>query len=354
VTTQPEAGPNEQTSANQITKPWRELIALVLVGANAVLLFVGLIDLLVPYSANVGFSSRAGGSFFDFVGIEAIVLPLLAVLLATHLKPAVPRAKLVTQAALVEYAVSAVFGVIALLAWLFGSLVDGEVRAAFTGLLVRIAYAGIFAAASFLIYKIWRTLYYVPRPKTQPGMYGTPGAPGGYPPAGPGPMGQGQQGPGQPGYGAPTAYGQPGYQPPPAYPGSTPPAPPTFGGPASQTSTGAPGQPGAYPPPSGPTPTASGPTAGAPAPTTEPATWPPVPGPGQAGALSPQATQTITAPATGAPAPAGPIPDPPTAPIPTADGDRTQVINPASQQPSAGSAPPPASADDEPTRPDMH
>jgi len=351
VTTQPEAGPNEQTSANQITKPWRELIALVLVGANAVLLFVGLIDLLVPYSASVGFSSRAGGSFFDFVGIEAIVLPLLAVLLATHLKPAVPRAKLVTQVALVEYAVSAVFGLIALLAWLFGSLVDGEVRAAFTGLLVRIAYAGIFAAASFLIYKIWRTLYYVPRPKPQPGVYGIPGAPGGYPPAGPGPMGQGQ-GPGQPGYGAPTAYGQPGYPPPPAYPGSTPPAPPTFGGPGSQTSpgaTGAPGQPGAYPPPGGPTPTAS-------APTTEPATWPPVPGPSgpqPAGAQSPQATQTITAPATGAPAPARPIPDPPTAPIPTSDGELTQVINPASQQPSAGSAPP-ASADEEPTRPDMH
>ncbi|GIF53021.1 hypothetical protein DFJ67_1041 [Asanoa ferruginea] len=371
MTTQPEAGPNEQTSANQITKPWRELIALVLVGANAVLLFVGLIDLLVPYSANVGFSSRAGGSFFDFVGIEAIVLPLLAVLLATHLKPAVPRAKLVTQVALAEYAVSAVFGVIALLAWLFGSLVDGEVRAAFTGLLVRIAYAGIFAAASFLIYKIWRTLYYVPRPKAQPGMYGTPGAPGGYPPAGPGPMGQGQQGPGQPGYGAPTAYGQPGYPPPPAYPGSTQSAPPTFGGPASQTSpgaTGAPGQPGAYPPPGGSTPTASGPAAStppaptastppapaAPAPTAEPATWPPVPGPGASEPAAAQATQTITAPATGAPAPARPIPDPPTAPIPTADGERTQVINPASQQPSAGSAPPPASADNEPTRPDMH
>ncbi|MEV4618925.1 hypothetical protein AB0J74_09505 [Asanoa sp. NPDC049573] len=343
MTTQPEAGPNEQTSANQITKPWRELIALVLVGANAVLLFVGLIDLLVPYSANVGFSSRAGGSFFDFAGIEAIVLPLLAVLLATHLKPAVPRAKLVTQVALVEYAVSAVFGVIALLAWLFGSLVDGEVRAAFTGLLVRIAYAGIFAAASFLIYKIWRTLYYVPRPKAQPGVYGTPGAPGGYPPAGPGPMGQGQ---GQPGYGTPAAHGQPGYPPPPAYPGSTPPAPPTFGGPGTQTApgaTGASGQPGAYPPPGGSTPTAS-------APSTEPATWPPVPGP--EGAQSPQATQTITAPP--AATPAAPIADPPTAPIPTSDGDRTQVINPASQQPSAGSAPPPSSADDEPTRPDMH
>jgi hypothetical protein len=328
VTTQPEAGSNEQTSANQITKPWRELIALVLVGANAVLLFVGLIDLLVPYSANVGFSSRAGGSFFDFVGIEAIVLPLLAVLVATHLKPPVPRAKLVTQVALAEYAVSAVFGVIALLAWLFGSLVDGEVRAAFTGLLVRIAYTGIFAAAAFLIYKVWRTLYYVPRPKPQPGVYG---APAGYPPAGPGPQGQGPH-QGQPGYGAP--YGQPGYPPPPAYPGAAP----GLGGPAApgQAPGATPGQsqPGAFPPPAGPTASA------------EPATWPPVPTGG-----TPQATQTITAP----PAPAtAPGVDSPTAPINTAEGERTQVINPASQQPSAGSAPPPAATSgDEPTRPDI-
>ncbi|MEV4533803.1 hypothetical protein AB0J82_08225 [Asanoa sp. NPDC049518] len=351
MTTQPEAGSTtEQTSANQITKPWRELIALVLVGANAVLLFVGLIDLLVPYSANVGFSSRAGGSFFDFAGIEAIVLPLLAVLLATHLKPAVPRAKLVTQVALAEYAVSAVFGVIALLAWLFGSLVDGEVRAAFTGLLVRIAYAGIFAAAGFLIYKVWRTLYYVPRPKPQPGMYG---APAGYPQPGPGQPGYGQGQPGQPGYGAPAAYGQPGYPPPPAYPGAAP----GLGGPGTPggqpaAGPGAPGQPGAYPPPAGPSASAS-----------EPATWPPVPGAG-----SPQATQTITAPPVSAPpvpptptptpapaSPAAPVAeaDEPTTAIPTPEGERTQVINPASQQPSAGSAPPPAAADDEPTRPDV-
>ncbi|GIF78403.1 hypothetical protein [Asanoa siamensis] len=336
MTTQPEAGSNEQTSANQITKPWRELIALVLVGANAVLLFVGLIDLLVPYSANVGFSSRAGGSFFDFVGIEAIVLPLLAVLLATHLKPPVPRAKLITQVALAEYAVSAVFGLIALLAWLFGSLVDGEVRAAFTGLLVRIAYTAIFAAAGFLIYKVWRTLYYVPRPKPQPGLYG---APAGYPPPGGGPMGgpvQGQgQGQGQQGYGAPNPYGQPSYPPPPAYPGAAP----GFGGPAAPTAqppagpAAAPGQPG------GPAPSASA----------EPSTWPPV-----AGATgAPQATQTITAPASPAPTTTGVQVDPPTAPIPTPEGERTQVINPASQQPSAGSAPPPAAPTDEPTRPDV-
>ena len=377
MTTQPEAGSSEGTPAVQITKPWRELIALVLVGANAVLLFVGLIDLFIPYSSNIGFSSRAGGSFFDFVGIEAIVLPLLAVLLATHIKPAVPRAKLITQAALVEYAVSAVFGVIALLAWLFGSLVDGEVRSAFTGLLVRIAYAGIFAAAAFVIFKVWRTLYYEPRPKPQPGVYGSAAGGPGYPPAG---------GPGGPGYGQ-----QPppsGFPPPPSFPGGAPGSTPPggYGGPGhpgpapsgpGQAGPGAPGQVGPGGPAQGPggpaglggnQPGAQAGPSGA-APPARPASAPPAPQPGpfgpQPGPAAPQSGPPAAGPTPNAaqrprptPGPAArPAPDPsgdaPTAPIVTHDTDRTQVINPASQQPSAGSAPPPPASDDEPTRPDI-
>ena len=346
MTTQPEAGSNEQTSANQITKPWRELIALVLVGANAVLLFVGLIDLLVPYSANVGFSSRAGGSFFDFAGIEAIVLPLLAVLLATHLKPPVPRAKLVTQVALAEYAVSAVFGVIALLAWLFGSLVDGEVRAAFTGLLVRIAYAGIFAAAAFLIYKVWRTLYYVPRPKPQPGMYGAPvGGPGGYPPAGPRPDGP-RAGPPRTARVRRTRRIRPARLPAAAglprrvLPASAARRHRVASPPRLRVHRGS--SPGRSRP--------GGPDA--------------VRVVGRAGDLAAGARRGFAAgdpddhrtpglePRRPPPAPAV-QPDPPTAAIPTPEDERTQVINPASQQPSAGSVPPPAASGDEPTRPDI-
>ena len=397
MTTQPEAGPSEGTPATEITKPWRELIALVLVGANAVLLLVGLIDLLIPYSENIGFSSRAGGSFFDFVGIEAIVLPLLAVLLATHIKPAVPRAKLITQIALVEYAVSAVFGVVALLAWLFGSLVDGEIRAAFTGLLVRIAYSGIFAAAGFVIYKVWRTLYYVPRPKPQPGVYGgPPGGGPGYPPAGPGhpgPQGPtGGYGPSSP-YSQPPGYGpQPGYPPPPTYPGS--PQPPGYGAPGPGPGPGGPGQSAAAPggatrPSPTPHPGVVPPGAGAPQGAWPPAGGPQIPttgpiphAPTSAG-YADESTRPITAsptsgppsaqpagfpqPTSAPPAPGRPSPQAAVAPhhtpsapnaaeapvLSTTDTDRTQLINPASQQPSAGTAPPPVSTGDEPTRPDL-
>ncbi|MFC7544791.1 hypothetical protein [Plantactinospora sp. GCM10030261] len=167
-------GPEPKPSAGQIIAPLRELAAVVLVGANALLLFVALIDLLIPVSGGPVFSSRVGGAFFDFVGLTAIVLPLVAVLLATIPQPPVGRAKLITQAAAVEYAVSAVFAVISFLVWMVNSLADLAFRALFTGVLVRTAFLTVFGIAAFAVYRVWRTLYYAPRPKREPGVYGRP------------------------------------------------------------------------------------------------------------------------------------------------------------------------------------
>lgn len=157
--------------ASQISNPLRELVALAVVSANAVLLLVGFIDLLIP-SAGTTFTSRSGAAYFDFAGIEGIVLPVLAVLLATHIQPAVPRAKQITTIAVGEYAVSAFFGVIALFTWLIGRLADGAFRDAFTGLLVRVAYVAIFAAAAFVVFRIWATLYYTPGERPHQAAYG--------------------------------------------------------------------------------------------------------------------------------------------------------------------------------------
>ncbi|RQX56637.1 hypothetical protein DLJ57_06570, partial [Micromonospora chalcea] len=203
MTSPAEPASGDAAQASQLIKPLRELAALVLLGANAVLLFVGLLRLLVPVDDYSTFSGRAGSTYFSFVGLEATVLPLLAVLIATVIRPVVPKAKLITQVALVEYAVSAVFGALTFLIWLVGRLADGEVLDAFLGLLTRAAWLALFAVAAFVVFKIWRTLYYVPKPKAQPGVYGQaqpgwpqqPGQPGGYP----GPGGYPQQpGPGYP------------------------------------------------------------------------------------------------------------------------------------------------------------
>ncbi|WP_253289888.1 hypothetical protein [Verrucosispora sioxanthis] len=188
MTSPAEPSPTDPTPARQVTGPLRELVALVLLGANAVFLFVGLIRLLTPQGAYSTVTGRAASSFFAFIGIEAVVLPVLAVLLATHLAPTVGRAKMITQVALVEYAVSAVLGGLTLLIWVVGRLAEAQLFDAMTGLLTRVAWVALFAAAAYVVWSVWQRLYHVPRPKPEPGLYGTPQQ--GWPqPGGPGQFG---------------------------------------------------------------------------------------------------------------------------------------------------------------------
>ncbi|MGC4761500.1 hypothetical protein ACLQ20_01400 [Micromonospora sp. DT46] len=244
MTSPAEPASTDATQASQLTKPLRELAAFVLLGANAVFLFVGLIRLVTPteYSTIGG---RAGSAFFAFVGVESVFLPLLAVLLATHVKPPVPKAKLITQVALGEYAFSALFGGLTFLFWTVDRLAEGEILDAFLGLLSRVAWLALFAVAAYVVFKVWRTLYYVPKPKPQPGVYGQPqpGWPqqqGGYPVPGqqvpgqqvpgqqvPGQQVPGQQVPGQQGgWQAPGPYGAPYGQQPAPYAGGPQPGSP--------------------------------------------------------------------------------------------------------------------------------
>ncbi|MET7836916.1 hypothetical protein [Micromonospora sediminicola] len=230
MTSPAEPASGDAAQASQLTKPLRELAALVLLGANAVLLFVGLLRLLVPVDDYSTFSGRAGSTFFAFVGLESTVLPVLAVLLATHVRPVLPKAKLITLVALIEYGVAAFFGALTFLIWLVGRLADGEVLDAFLGLLTRVAWLAVFAVAAYVVFTVWRRLYYVPKPKPQPGVYGQaqpgwpqqPGQPGGYPaPGGYPPAGVPPQ-PGQP----PAGYPQAGGPPQPGWPQAGPYGPP--------------------------------------------------------------------------------------------------------------------------------
>ncbi|MEV2240035.1 hypothetical protein [Micromonospora sp. NPDC049891] len=287
MTSPAEPPPTDPTPARQVTGPLRELVALVLLGANAVFLFVGLIRLLTPQGAYSTVTGRAASSFFAFIGIEAVVLPVLAVLLATHLAPTVGRAKLITQVALIEYAVSAVLGGLTLLIWVVGRLAEAQLFDAMTGLLTRVAWVALFAVAAYLVWSVWQRLYHVPRPKPEPGLYGTPQQ--GWPqPGGPGQFGgqPGQQGgwtpPGQPGgwgadrpaTGYPAGYpgaGHPGggqpNQPGVGQPGGYPTGGPTQGG---QSYQGGQGHQGGQPgwPLAGQSPSAGGPPE-------SPHTWPP-------------------------------------------------------------------------------
>jgi hypothetical protein len=297
LTTEPAAAPTDGTPASKLTKPLRELAALVLLGATAVFLFVALLDLLIPVDFdNNDFTMRSANSFSGFINLTTVGLPLLAVLLANHINPPVARAKLITLVALIEYAVAAFFGVIfGLLVGVVVIITEITARAGFEAFLLRVAWVAVLGVAAYALVRVGRGLYFIPKPKPQPGQYGYPQQPG-YP-AQPGQYGYPQQ-QGYPQYAQPTAQypqqpQQPQYQQP--YPHQ-------------------------------------------PAPQAYPTSAPP----------APQAYPTSAPPAVPTPPPATPAPPPP--PGQPEEG-HTQLINPASQQPSAGYAPPPSAqghGDDEP------
>ncbi|MFC0007481.1 hypothetical protein [Micromonospora siamensis] len=274
MTSPDESASTDPTPARRLTEPLREPAALALLGANAVFLFVGLLRLLVPNGYG-DLTDRADVAYSFFVGLNAALLPLLAVLLATHVRPVLPQAALVTKVALGEYAVSGVLGALSFLIWMVGRLAEGEVFNVLLGVLSRAGWLVLVAVGALVVWKVWSTLYRTPKPP--PGVYGQPQPgwpqqPAGWPAPGQpaGPYGQpsaptgpqyGQPYPGQPGAGpqfAPPAgqspppagqYGQPHapYSAPPAT-GAQPahPAPP-FGQPPSadptQTIPRQPGEP---------------------------------------------------------------------------------------------------------------
>jgi hypothetical protein len=212
VTTQPpipSASPASPATPSKdpasITAPLREWGALLLVVATAALLFLTLIELLVINTA-VPFGDRASAYFLQFVGPEVVVFPVLAVILATHVKPVVPKAKVITLLALIDYGFAALMGLITLFAG-FVQAVSGSATDAFVTLLVGLVWLALLGFAGFVVLRVYMGAYTAPKPAPGPGGY--PGYPGysGYPP--------------QPGYGqqqpAGQAYPQGGYQQQPAY-----------------------------------------------------------------------------------------------------------------------------------------
>lgn len=234
MTTEPEAAPTDGTPASKFTKPLREFAALVLLGATAVFLFVALLDLLIPAEfANNDFTSRSASSFGSFVNLTTIGLPLVAVLLANHVQPAVGRAKLITLVALIEYAVAALFAVIfGLVVGVVVIITDVSARAGFEAFLTRVAWLAVLATAAYALVAVGRGLYWVAKPKQQFPGYGYPqqqGYPQGYPQQQQ-PYGYAQQ--------QPYGYGQqPGYpQQPPQQPQQQPYGQAPYGSPAQPTS----------------------------------------------------------------------------------------------------------------------
>ena len=205
MTTPPQPAPAAEKPVGQFLRPLRDLATYALLGATAVFLLVDLVD---------GFRTDFIGGF---IGLDKVLFPIAAVLLALGVQPVHPKAKLITLVALIEYGVAGFFGVIFDVFFGVSKIAALDAGTAFTALLARTAWLGLLAVPAYAVVQIWLGLFTVPKPKPQPGVYGQP-------------YGQPQYGQqfGAPQYGQapPAAPFQPGVVPP-------PPAPQTYGQPVS-------------------------------------------------------------------------------------------------------------------------
>jgi hypothetical protein len=230
----PVTSPPESTTVGQILRPLRDLATYALVGATGIWLLVAILDLIPDGSDQFG--GRTEASFGNFVNLPTVAFPIAAVLLALLLQPRHPKARLIVLIALIEYGVAAFFGLFfGLLVGLINLAADAGARAAFEGLLTRLAWLAVLAVAGYGVFLIWQRLFTVPKPpRPAPGVYGqqppfNPGAFPGQPGYGPPPPGHPGPPPPPGGFG-PTTYGQPAPQSAPPFQGAPPQSAPPFQG----------------------------------------------------------------------------------------------------------------------------
>ena len=113
TTPNPEGAPPPARSAPSSGIAVRPLAAWALLALAGAIIIFGVLRWMFPASQFLSFAGRLG--FETFVSIPVLVAPLLAVLLAARVNPVLPRARLITLIALIEYAAALLFGGLAFL-----------------------------------------------------------------------------------------------------------------------------------------------------------------------------------------------------------------------------------------------
>jgi hypothetical protein len=168
------AGHAPGTPARQFTQPLRETVAVALLAGNAVFLALGFSGLFFVVDRwATGLGERCVAAYDAFVGPTSVGLPLVAMLLATHVAPMVRRTRSILIAVLAELGVSAFFGAITFLGAFAHDL--SSVRATVEGLLRRSVWLGFLVLACVVVARVWIGLY--PAPKPQLAGYTTYGQP---------------------------------------------------------------------------------------------------------------------------------------------------------------------------------
>jgi hypothetical protein len=135
----------------------RALAAWAIVGYPALFAFFELFELILPGGS---FFDRAAGAEFRSVVINA--MPVAAVALAAHVGPLIPAARLLAMIALIEYAVTLLFGLLTLVLGL--PAVVGGVNSAQGGLdamryvVMGVAELILIGVASYVVLKTYTGL----------------------------------------------------------------------------------------------------------------------------------------------------------------------------------------------------
>jgi len=150
MTTPTPSGPTSGPSFMRSLSSPRALAAWALVAYAALSL---LFSLILWIAGDGSFSGRSRDAGFDNLVVGA--MPVVAVLLAVHLAPVLPRSKLIVTVALIEYAVALFFGIVTLLVGLgaeIDSVNDGnDWLYALNYLIIGLANLGLIAVAAYVV-----------------------------------------------------------------------------------------------------------------------------------------------------------------------------------------------------------
>ncbi|MFC7246861.1 hypothetical protein ACFQO7_30660 [Catellatospora aurea] len=146
------------TAADTSVKPLRLLFTLALLGYVALHLGFQFLRWILP-AENTTLISRSQSS--GFLDLFLMALPLLAVLIATHLSPQLPGSKIFALVALIEYAAAVVLGGVTFLIGLGGlGWVDTfpETIDALGHVVLTIARLGLVALAGYAVLRVFLAL----------------------------------------------------------------------------------------------------------------------------------------------------------------------------------------------------
>ncbi|MQA26085.1 MAG: hypothetical protein GEU94_11570 [Micromonosporaceae bacterium] len=155
-----------ETTASQHTKPYRHIAAFMLLGVVGVQLLSSVLGALLGEG---DFTSRAIA--LNMAGLVVLGLPLIAVLIATHVSPMLPQGKVITLIALVELGVAALFTLVAKGAQVVVLLEHPTARSLIDFLLGVLVDFSLIGIAIFLVLRVFTGEYLKP---AQPAYAGYP------------------------------------------------------------------------------------------------------------------------------------------------------------------------------------